>query len=58
MKKSNFWILTLCALLVIASVDGWSVPLRVAVSANALVVLMDVMRSARALFKRSEEVPR
>lgn len=42
MKKSNFWFLTLCALLVIASVNGWSLPLRVAVAANAVVVLMEV----------------
>lgn len=44
MKKSNFWFLTLCVLLVIAGVNGWSIPLRVAVVANAVVVLMEVVR--------------
>lgn len=47
MKNSNFWLLTLCALLVIASVNGWNLPLRIAATANALVVLMDVARSAK-----------
>ena len=56
MKKSSFWFLTLCALLVIAGVNGWNLPLRIAAVANALVVLMDVARSARMLFKNSEEV--
>lgn len=56
MKNSNFWFLTLCALLVIASVNGWNLPLRIAVVANALVVLLDVTRSAWGLLKRPEEV--
>lgn len=56
MKNSGFWFLTLCALLVIAGVYGWSIPLRIAAVANALVVLMDVVRSARALYKNSKEV--
>ena len=56
MKISNFWFLTLCALLVIAGVNGWNLPLRIAAVANALVVLMDVVRSAWALLKSTEEV--
>lgn len=44
MKKLNFWFLTLCALLAIASVNGWSLPLRIAVAANAAVVLLEVAR--------------
>lgn len=55
MKNSGFWFLTLCTLLVIAGVNGWSIPLRIAAVANALVVLMDVVRSARALCKNSKE---
>lgn len=58
MKKSNFWYLTLCALLVIASVYGWALSLRIAAVANALVVLMDVARSVWALSKNPEESPR
>ena len=55
MKNSSFWFITLCALLVIAGVNGWSIPLRIAAVANALVVLMDVARSAKALYKNSKE---
>ena len=56
MKKSNFWFLTLCALLVIASVNGWNPYLKIAAASNALVVLMDVARSAGALLKGTKEV--
>ena len=52
MKKSNFWYLTLCAFLVIAGVNGWSTWLRIAVVANAIVVLMDVIKRVRAIFKK------
>ena len=55
MKKSNFWFLTLCALLVIAGVNGWNLPLRIAAAANALVVLMDVTKSAWVLFKHPKK---
>ena len=55
MKNSNFWFLTLCALLVVASVNGWNLFTRIAVAANALVVLMDVARSAWTLSKGTEE---
>ena len=54
MKKSFFWYLTLCALLIIASVNGWSVWYRIAIGANALVVLLDVVRKIRALSKGHE----
>ena len=56
MKNSNFWYFTLCALLVTASVDGWSLPLRIATTANALVVLMDVAKKATTIIKNSERV--
>ena len=49
MKKSNFWFLTLCALLLIASATGWSIPLRIAVAANAVVVLIEAAHDAVAL---------
>lgn len=52
MKKSYFWYLTLCAFLVIAGVNGWSVWLRITVVANAIVVLMDVVKRVRAIFKK------
>lgn len=52
MKKSIFWYLTLCAFLVIAGVNGWSAWLRVAVIANAIVVLLDVVRRVREIVKK------
>ena len=51
MKKTNFWTLTLCTLLLIAIATGWSLSLRVAVAANAVVVLIEVARDAVALYK-------
>lgn len=56
MKKSHFWYLTLCAFLVIAGVNGWSTWLRIAVIANAIVVLLGVVKSARAILKNSKVV--
>lgn len=55
MKNSIFWYLTLCALLIIASVNGWNVWYRIAVGANALVVLLDVARKTRAHVKGAKE---
>ncbi len=39
----NFWMISLCALLIIASVIGWSIPIRIAVGANAIVILINVI---------------
>ena len=39
----NFWMISLCAFLIIASVTGWNIPIRIAVGANAAVVLIDVL---------------
>lgn len=49
MVKNNFWFLSLCALCIIATATEWSVPLRVAVAANALLVLIDVVRGVKNL---------
>ena len=54
MVKNNFWILTICALLLIGSAIGWSVPIRVAVAANAVVVLIETARDAVALYKTNK----
>ncbi len=56
MKKSNFWMFTLCTLLIIAVLGNWSIPLRIAVVANALVVLIDVIKQAYDLLKHTEEM--
>lgn len=39
----NFWMISLCALLIIASVIGWNIPIRIAVGANAIVILINVI---------------
>ena len=39
----NFWFVTLCALLIAASAFGLSLPLRVAIGANAVLILADVV---------------
>ena len=41
----NFWWISLCALLVIASVIGWIIPVRIAVGANAIVILLDIIKT-------------
>lgn len=51
MIKRTFWLLLLCANLGIACATGWNIPLRVAVIANSLVILMGVAKDAVALYK-------
>ena len=41
MKK--IWLISLCVLLVIASVIGWNIPLRIAIGTNAAIILIDVI---------------
>lgn len=54
MKK--IWIISLCALLIFATSFGLSVPLRVAIGANAILILVDVIRRIRRLHNgRAEE---
>ena len=54
MLKKGFWFLSLCALLLIAGAKGWNTPLRIAVIANAVVVLLEVARSAVVLYKSNK----
>ena len=54
MLNNNFLWVTLCCLLVIASTAGWSVPLQVAVSVNAVALLIKLAREAVALYKASK----
>lgn len=55
MKNNIFWLTTLCVFLTTANVTGWNTPLRIAVVANALAVLVGVVRQIIAL-KNTEEV--
>lgn len=54
MLKNIFWFISLCALLLIAGANGWNIPLKVAVVANAAVVLLEVARGAVALYKANK----
>ena len=51
MKNNNFWFISLITLLIIGNSTGWSIYSRIAVAANALVVLLDVVKSATELYK-------
>ncbi len=42
----NFWIFSLCVFLLAAVNLGLSLPLRVAIAANAVIVLFDVAKQA------------
>jgi len=49
-SDKNFWFVSLCALLAIGSCTEWNIAIRIAVAANAIVVLLNVIRDARRLY--------
>ena len=53
MKK--IWFISLCALLILATSFGLSVPLRVAIGANAIVILIDIIVRIRRLHNGTTE---
>ena len=54
MKVSNFWFISLCALLIIGFTTGWNMPLIIAVVANALLVILNVWRRFRKCHKNPD----
>ena len=50
MGKSNFWLINLCVLLILSANIGLSIPLRIAIGANAVVIMIDVIKGARRLY--------
>lgn len=40
-RKNDFWFFSLVVLFVIACSTSWNMPLRIAVAANAIIVLID-----------------
>lgn len=50
MNKHDFWFLSLVALFVFNICFSWPTPLRVAVIANSIIVLYDVIKQAWRLF--------
>lgn len=51
----NFWFIALCALLIIAVNAGLSVPIRIAIAANALFIIFDVIKQARGILSDRKE---
>lgn len=49
MRKNDFWVISLIALIVISAVVGLNLPLRIALTANAVVVLIDVINRIRRI---------
>ena len=49
MKTARFWFMSLCCLLIIAAANGLNMPLRIAIIANAIVVLMKVGKQLHGL---------
>lgn len=47
MKKSFFWFISLGFLLVLANMIGLNIPLRIAICANAVVLIIDIIKSIR-----------
>lgn len=41
MQKNDFWFFSLIVLFIIACSVSWNIPLRIAVAANAIIVLID-----------------
>lgn len=50
MVTNNFWLVTLCVLLIVSANICLSIPLRIALGANAVVILIDVIKRARRLY--------
>lgn len=56
MAKNNFWLLTLCALILIVGATGWNPALRIAAAANSVVVLLEVARKVVDLYKANKGI--
>ena len=53
--KCNFWIVTLCAFLIIVINVGWSIPMRIAITCNAIIILLDTIKQAWRLYREHRE---
>ena len=54
MFNKNFWLITLCALLIISIYTGLNIFSRIALGANGLIILADVIISVRRLAKEKK----
>lgn len=57
MKKSYFWFVLLCFLIVLANVIGLNIFLRIAIATNALIIIVNVIIKIRRMLnvRASEE---
>lgn len=55
MIRKNFWLITLCVFLIMASVLGLSIPLRVAIGLNAILIILDVLKDWRRIHRGRKE---
>lgn len=49
MRKNDFWVISLVALIVLSACIGLSLPLRIALAVNAVIVLIDVINRIRRI---------
>lgn len=55
-NKNNFWYLNLVCLLIIMNTSGLTIPLRIALALNGIVLLIDFIRGLRSFRNgRNEE---
>lgn len=55
-NKNDFWFYSLCVLLIIACANGWNIFMRIAVTVNAVLVLMSSILKIRSFSNgRSKE---
>lgn len=44
-NKNVFWLITLCFLLILANSIGLNIPLKIALGANSVIILIDVIKT-------------
>lgn len=49
MRKNDFWVVSLIALIIFSAVIGLNPFLRIALTANAVIVLIDVINQIRRI---------
>lgn len=54
-KKNSFWILTLCVFMLFAVNAGLSLPLRIAIGANGVVILLEVIKQTKEILNGRKE---
>lgn len=48
-KRNNFWVLTLCVFMLLAANIGLNLPLRIAIGANGVVILLEVIKQTKEI---------